>query len=159
MRPWCLHRARMMLCVKVNFACLINAVSAAMAKHHGMYRVLFPNVWKRFERSNAMLSDLPLLWYAVPLNQNQDLPRARASPTTAAMCQALQGVFPICACPFLIGPLRLASGMGELPRVGSISQRLKQDAAYMRVLFMWHNSDVRLETQQAGFPELLQTRS
>ncbi len=61
----------MMLSVKVNFACLINTVSAAIAKHDRMYHVVLSNVWMHFEHSIAMLSDLPLMWYAVLLNQNQ----------------------------------------------------------------------------------------
>ena len=59
MRPWCLHRPRMMLCVKVNFACLINIVSAAMTKYDGTSCVVTSNVWMRFQHSTAVLSDLP----------------------------------------------------------------------------------------------------
>ncbi len=49
-------------------------------------------------------------------------------------CQALQGVFPIYACSFSSGPLRLASDMAEPRRVGSKLHRLRQDIAYVCVL-------------------------
>ena len=49
MRPWCLHRARMMLSVKVKFACLITTISAAMAKLDRKVHVNLINVWMHFE--------------------------------------------------------------------------------------------------------------